>query len=257
MAVWDSSVVVTENAKATLHPARTSGVFFTCVLLGLLCPSARGAQHKHSKAVFLIARREVQDPYFRQSVVLMLPPTGEPLIVGLIINKPTVMSLAKLFSSDVAPDIRSDHAYFGGPVNVDVPCVVLRASTPPKRALRLYGNVYLTFDSRLITTILRKGQPSSSLRVFLGRAQWAPEQLENEFREGGWYRTEAEGDLVFSPDPRSLWRRLHDPSKYIKYQLPSVRHDTSPRRRSLPFQARYALGKSPVPASLPNRLRAP
>ncbi|HTV55913.1 MAG TPA: YqgE/AlgH family protein, partial [Terriglobia bacterium] len=102
--------------------------------------------------------------------------------------------------------------------------IILRATTAPKWALQLYRNVYLTFNSRAIAAALRKGQPSSSLRVFLGRAQWDPEQLENEFREGGWYRIKAQGNLIFSPDPRSLWRRLHDQATsghYIDYRLPS------------------------------------
>jgi putative transcriptional regulator len=134
------------------------------------------------------------------------------------------MPLNKVFTARVARGNRADHAYFGGPVDIDVPSVILHASAPPKQALRLYGDVYLSFDSRLITRVLRKGQPSSSLRVFLGRAQWDPEQLQNELSEQGWYRMKAKGDLVFSPDPRSLWRRLHDetaPGKYIDYRLPS------------------------------------
>jgi putative transcriptional regulator len=225
MAAKNANKTRIAACKAKFQSRRTPGLFFACLLVGLLCPSTRAAQHNESKAVFLIARRQIQDPYFEQSVVLMLPLANGPVIVGLIINKPTIMPLGKLFSGRVAPGNRADHAYFGGPVDVDVPCVIFRASTPPKSwALRLYGNVYLSFDSRLITRVLRKGQPSSSLRVFLGRAQWAPEQLENEMQEGGWYRMKAEGDLVLIPDPRNLWQKLHNqaaPSKYIKYRLPS------------------------------------
>jgi putative transcriptional regulator len=212
--------------RQTVRYFRVQFLFSACVVLVLLCPSAHAAQHDEGKAVFLIARREIQDPYFAHSVVLMLPLANGPLIVGLIVNKPTVMPLSKIFSKKVAQGNRADHAYFGGPVEVNVPCVILRAPVAPKEALRLYGNVYLSFDSRLITRVLRKGQPSSGLRVFLGRAQWLPDQLEDEMQEGGWYRMEAEGDLVLTPDPRSLWQKLHDqvaPTKYIEYRLPSVR----------------------------------
>jgi putative transcriptional regulator len=225
MALREADVVAKQSRKATLNRASTLGLFFACVLLGSLCPSAEAAPRKDSNAVFLVARHQVQDPYFRQSVVLMLPLTNGPLIVGLIVNKPTRISLGKLFPGKVAPESQFDHAYFGGPVHVYVPCVVLRASTAPNGALRLYGNVYLTFDSHLIASLLRKGLPSSSLRLFLGRAQWLPEQLKDEMSGGGWYRVETEGDIVFSSDPNSLWRTLHDqagPSKYIKYELPAA-----------------------------------
>ncbi|MEJ2008474.1 MAG: YqgE/AlgH family protein, partial [Acidobacteriota bacterium] len=58
-------------------------------------------------------------------------------------------------------------------------------------------------------------------------------QLRGEMQEGAWYRVEAEGDLIFSTDPQSLWRTLHSraaPSKYIKYLLPPAGPKASARK---------------------------
>jgi putative transcriptional regulator len=216
---------------AAIYFKRAAGFLLVCVLAGLLGPMAYGAQKSASKAVFLVARRQILDPFFRQSVVMMLPTTDNPLIVGLIINKPTRMTLGKLFPESPALKDRTEPAYFGGPVGVRVPSVVFHSRTAPERALRLYGNVYLTFDPDLITTAFQNSQQASSPRLFLGRAQWAPAQLQNEIRVGSWYRIEAEGDLIFTSDPERLWRTLHDraaPSKYIKYRLPASPAPGSP-----------------------------
>lgn len=203
---------------------KAASLLFVCILFGLLGPSARGAQNTEGKVVFLVARRQVQDPFFRHSVVVMLPSVKSPLVVGLIVNKPTRVSLGKLFPKSPVFENRTDHAYFGGPVDVGIASLVFHSQDPPEHSFRVYGDVYLTFDSSVISTVFQNSHSGSKLRLFLGRAQWAPAQLRNEMREGGWYRLEAAGNLIFNAAPQNLWLRLHNqakPSKYIKYDLPS------------------------------------
>jgi putative AlgH/UPF0301 family transcriptional regulator len=101
--------------------------------------------------------------------------------------------------------------------------MAFRSEKEPDNTVRLYGDVYLTFDSDQISSTLQSPKPGAGPRLFLGRAQWAPGQLDNEIQMGGWYRIKAEGDVIFSPDPDKLWPRLHAraaPSKYIRYRVP-------------------------------------
>jgi|YelNatPaOPRAMG01_1025707.scaffolds.fasta_scaffold59651_2 putative transcriptional regulator len=194
-----------------------------CILSGLLGPTARGADESKNKLEFLIARNQVNDPFFRHSVVVILPTTGTVLIVGLIINKPTHMTIGKLFPDSPELKARTDEAFFGGPVDVHTPSIVFESASVPENALKLYGDVYLTFDPDLISRSFQSPSSNFRPRLFLGRAQWAPGQLQNEIRRGGWYRLQAEGDLIFSSKPEDLWPRLHAraaPSKYIQYRLP-------------------------------------
>jgi len=203
---------------------RSASFLLVSILLGFLAPSARGAQNNGNQAVFLVARRQIHDPFFEQSVVMMLPATGSPLIVGLIINKPTRVTLGKLFPDSPELQNRTEPAYFGGPVDVRVPSVVFHSPTAPERALHLYGDVYLTFDPDVIATAFQNSEPASIPHLFLGRAQWAPAQFKNEIQRGSWYRVRAESDLIFNANPQGLWRTLHDraaPSKYIRYRLPA------------------------------------
>lgn len=202
----------------------TASVLFACLLIGLFVSSARGAKNNENKVVFLIARHQVQDPFFRHSVVLMLPSVKSPLIVGLIVNRPTRMQLGKLFPDTPAFENRTDHAYFGGPVDVGIASIVFHSQKAPPNAFHVYGDVYLTFDSDLISSVFHNSHSNSRLRLFLGRSQWGPGQLRHEMSEGGWYRLQAAGNLIFSTAPQNLWRMLYNrakPSNYIKYHLPS------------------------------------
>ena len=169
-----------------------------------------GAQKPETKLLFLVARGPVVDPFFEHSVVLMVPTTGEPLIVGLIVNKPTRLPLVKIFPESPALKNRTESAYMGGPVDMATPSLVFHAPKPPRQAMLLYDDVYLSFDPKLISKFLQDPKQTGDLRLFLGRAQWAPEQLEVEALGGSWYSVRAEGKVIFDPDSEHLWRRLHD-----------------------------------------------
>ncbi len=202
---------------------RAAGVVALCFLAVFFGPRANGAESNKNKVDLLVARNQVQDPFFRHSVVLMLPENETQLIVGLIINKPTRLTLGKLFPDSPEFKNRTDEAYFGGPVDIRTPSIVFHSQTAPDNAVKLYGNVYLTFDSDLISKAYKTQSPGSMPRLFLGRAQWGPGQLDDEIRRGGWYRIQADGDEIFNSDPKNLWPTLHAqsaPSKYIRYRIP-------------------------------------
>lgn len=211
------------SSAARGYWGKLASLLGVCILLGFTAPPARGAQNDSNKVEFLVARNQIHDPFFQHSVVLMLPSVKSPLIVGLIVNKPTRMTIDKLFPDSPEFSSHTEPAYFGGPVRVAVASLIFQASSVPKHALGIFGNVYLTLNPSLITSVFKNSQSSSKLRLFLGRSQWGPGQLKNEMQEGAWYKVHADGNLIFSANPQSLWRTLHSraaPSKYIKYPLP-------------------------------------
>jgi putative transcriptional regulator len=182
------------------------------LLLSLFALSAaRGlAQDKPETPLFLVARASVQDPFFQESVVLMLPlyDTEPRIVIGLIVNKPTHISLSKVFPKEKSLRDRADTVYFGGPVDTESPGAVFRAAKPAKQAFHLFDDLYVTFDSDFIVDLLKKTKNDGSVRVFLGRAQWAPEQLEGEMLLRGWYSEHAESSLIFSTAPQTVWHIL-------------------------------------------------
>lgn len=216
---------ILSKATPARHVPIAASLLAVCVLLGLFAPKVWAAQNGKDQVEFLVARNQIHDPFFEHSVVVMLPSVKSPLVVGLIVNKPTRMPLGSLFPKSPAFSNRTDHAFFGGPVNIAVASLVFHSPSAPDHAFHVFGDVYLTFDSTLISSVYQNSQPASKLRLFLGRSQWAPEQLTGEMREGAWYKIEADGNLIFSTTPQTLWRTLHQrakPNQYIRYRTPAT-----------------------------------
>lgn len=167
------------------------------------------AQNATGKSLFLVARRELSDLLFKESVILMLPSTDTDLIVGLIVNKPTRVPLRDVFPKSSALKDRSDTVYFGGPVDVQEPGVLFLASKPSQQAIHLAGDLYVSFDSDFIEGILVKPEEQvREVRLFLGRAQWAPVQLQAEIFRGAWYSKQEENSWIFKRDPENVWPAL-------------------------------------------------
>jgi len=191
---------------------------------------------REDKTLFLVARPELGNAIFKESVVLMFPSSvvgEEGLVVGLIVNKPGRVALSELFPSDKALKNRTETAYFGGPVDPLAPGVVFRSSTAAKQAALLFGDVYVSFDPHFIKELLKKPGKAEDLRLFVGRSQWSSTQLQNEIDLGAWYSVRAETNLIFSASPQYLWRNLFqraEPGPVAK--IPDVPFGLSPISRS-------------------------
>jgi putative transcriptional regulator len=196
---------------------RSRAACASCLLLVLSMTPVHEPQDKpkegnsEDKTLFLVARPDLRDPIFKESVVLMFPPSVGPeegLVVGLIVNRPARVALSEIFPADKTLKDRSENVYFGGPVDPRVPGVVFRSSKAAKQAALLFGDVYVSFDADFIKELLKEPEKTPDLHLFVGRSQWAPAQLEIEMAVGAWYSMRAETNLIFSASPQSLWRKL-------------------------------------------------
>jgi len=161
-----------------------------------------------AKPYFLVASPEMGDPVFRNSVIMMVPTIQARLLAGVIINEPTGTAAHEVFPHFPALKDDPNSAYYGGPIDNGAPTLALRTSNPPDKATQVVDDVYVSTDANTITQVLKDGAGPTKLRIFLGRAQWLPEQLHYEIMEGAWYVVPADADQVFSADPAHLWRKL-------------------------------------------------
>lgn len=198
---------------------RSRAAFAFCLLLLLSTTPVHPTKDQPNKedsegnTSFLVARPELRELIFKESVILRLPSSvgvGKGLVVGLILNKPARVALSDIFPDDPAFENRSETVYFGGPVEPRAPGVVFRSSKPVKQAALLFGDIYVSFDPDFITELLKEPERTPDLRLFVGRSQWAPAQLRNEMAMGAWLSVRAETNLIFSPSPQYLWRKLLD-----------------------------------------------
>jgi len=183
-------------------------MFALLALLQMSSPSS-SASSKHLTAIFLVARSELPDPNFGDSVVLVMNDLG-PAPVGIIINRPTRVPLSSLF-----PDLKSlarlhEKLYFGGPVEMDSVWFLFRAAKQPKDAVPAFDGVYLSASRDLLMQLLARDKPMEGLRVFLGHSGWAPGQLESEIARGDWALGQANPEAIFSSKSDHPWPSSQD-----------------------------------------------
>jgi len=168
------------------------------------------AQYAHSTDLttpsFLVATRDLQDPFFQHSVVLMVPSTEPPLLAGLIINNPAKQRVSEIFPQARQLKGADETTYDGGPVEPDEVSVIFRASSAIASATRVFDDTYVATGHQAVAAVL-KDPRIADLRVILGKAQWLHDQLYSEVMAGAWYVVPAKSDLIFG-DPKDLWSTL-------------------------------------------------
>jgi putative transcriptional regulator len=168
-----------------------------CALL-VLCGSSWSTLADDAKrvtAIFLVARAELPDPRFKDSVVLVMNQM-RPVPVGVIINKPTRITVSQLFPELERLAGLDDKVYFGGPVD-DVTEVL--------------DGVYFSTNGELLRELLGRDKPVEGLRIFIGYSSWAPGQLESEVSHGDWNLAPANASAIFDGKPERRWLELHRP----------------------------------------------
>lgn len=153
----------------------------------------------------LIASPAIQDPSFRQSVVLLAEHTEEGAM-GVVLNREStatvgdvVPSLAELAGED-AP------VFVGGPVSGSSVTVVAQFAEPGRAALLVHEDVGFVPAGEDDRAALHAGLLRT--RVFAGHAGWGPGQLEAEMEEESWIVEEPLTGDLFTEDPEGLWSRI-------------------------------------------------
>lgn len=180
---------------------------FLCLVLLLTAPPAAIPAEDAANSIFLVARRGLPDPNFREAVVLVTKPrVGSPF--GVIINRPLEQRLSEIFTEFETLKKRKDVIYFGGPVKPDGLVFLVRARERPPGGMSVLKDVYFTADAELIEKLLKRKNPTEGLRVFAGFSGWGPEQLQREIARGDWHIVPASAETVFRKDPSKVWQEL-------------------------------------------------
>lgn len=172
----------------------------------LFQPVATSLAFPGNRAVLLVAKPQVQGPFFERSVVLATR-HGRGAAVGLVLNRPSNIPLARLGGRGTERTGDEQPLYVGGPVDLDRTVFLLRSAEPLPESLNLLSDIYMSENPQVLEEALGAGLPASQLRVFKGFSAWAPGQLEGEIEREDWLVLPADPDLVFS-DPQGLWERL-------------------------------------------------
>jgi len=187
------------------------------LLLALLLPTRAGAGWPGRDAAtsrlragsLLVASRDLRDPNFRQSVILLVDYSDQGAN-GLILNRPTKVPFAKAIPEIDALKRLGINLYLGGPVARYRVGLLVRSPKPlPKNHARhLFGPVYFSTHLTTLLSLLKEVPPGVSVHAYAGHAGWAAGQLESEVRRGGWHVIAADAATCFDTDPSDVWSTL-------------------------------------------------
>lgn len=168
-----------------------------------------GAKQEPAVGKLLIAKRELADPNFAESVVLIVHYDSDKGAVGLILNRRTTVPLSKILPQ--VKGVREDPVYEGGPVETASAQALVRSREKPEEATRVLSDVYASGSKDVIEKLITSGARPADFHLYAGYAGWSPSQLEKEIDLGGWSVLRATTEIVFDENPDTLWQRLqHD-----------------------------------------------
>lgn len=164
------------------------------------------------KGDFLVASRELRDPNFYQTVVLLVGYDTEGSM-GLVINRMTQVPISQVFPESEVLSKIDGRIYLGGPVSMNQFFILVQSKIPPANSLHLLDDLYLS-DLTYLQGVLSQNS-HSVFRVYAGYAGWGPGQLDQELARGDWHVLPGEHESVLSDDPSSLWQVLIERSTAV------------------------------------------
>ena len=152
---------------------------------------------------FLIAMPAMADPNFARTLTFVAE-HNEQGALGIIVNRPIDMSVAKLFERVELPleqdAFANQPVHFGGPVQTDRGFVLHHPAGDWHSTLRVSDDIALTSSRDVLQSIGNAGTPSKVI-ITLGYAGWSAGQLEQELIDNAWLTVPADLDILFDVPP--------------------------------------------------------
>jgi len=159
-----------------------------------------------AKPLILVAAPELHDPVYGATVIVVAPVGGDQHI-GFIVNRPSELTLGRIFPEDGPSQKVHDPVYLGGPYEPGlVFALVERAKSPGGKSLELMPGLYAAADAATVDTIIRGD--AAKARFVAGLVAWQPGELRQEIEGRVWYVLEPDARLVLRKPADGLWEEL-------------------------------------------------
>jgi putative transcriptional regulator len=152
---------------------------------------------------FLVARPVIQDPHFRQSVVLLVQ-HGDDGAFGLVVNRPAKVEGVPF------------PVFAGGPCQS--PGLLMlhghaewAEELPDQPRPEIAPGIFMGDADCVRRVTQAEAEDDRHFRMIVGYAGWAPGQLEQELATGSWAVVPAKGAVLFETSVEDLWKDLLPP----------------------------------------------
>ena len=128
--------------------------------------------------------------------------------MGLMINRPTGVSLSAVLPEIKGLRQRADVLYFGGPVSRNQLFLLIRSHRRPKDAVHISGDIYASTSLSELQRLTEEPSPGEKFHAYAGYAGWGAGQLDEEVSRGDWHVLQADGGSILDKKPSDIWPEL-------------------------------------------------
>lgn len=192
---------------ASLDPSTNIVHMLLAILASAIVAFAPRAGAEDLDAPLLLVAHPGMAGEFYASTILVAKSLGGGRHLGFIVNRPTPMTLGKLFPTHEASQKVPDPVFLGGPLNTQfVFALVHRPDNPGGRSIELAPGLYVAMDAATVDQIIEKG--TDQARFVAGLVAWDAGELEDEMKRGLWFVQEPEASIVLDKGVEGLWEKL-------------------------------------------------
>lgn len=183
---------------------KTLRLFAAFLALACVALAARAADPVLAQV--LIAKRQLQDAFYKHTVLLVRP-IGNDQHVGVILNRPTKITLGQLFPEHAPSQKVPDPVYVGGPNSASVLFAIVKSKTSPGgKSLPLMPGLFMAFEGDTVDKIIET-DPAHA-RFLAGLVVWKPGELRGEISRGAWFVMRPDPSVVLRRRTEGMWEEL-------------------------------------------------
>lgn len=171
-----------------------------------------------SKGKFLVASRQIRDPRFMESVILLVQHDLQGT-VGLVVNRPTTARLSDFFTEIKEQRGEEHFTYIGGPVGMTQVQLLIRQPNKSEESQWIFDDVYVSSSKTVLDRLIKKPEGKVKFRAYAGYAGWFFGQLEQEVMRGDWRVVQADAETIFNKSATEIWPDLIRKLEIIQIEL--------------------------------------
>ncbi|MBN2801739.1 MAG: YqgE/AlgH family protein [Deltaproteobacteria bacterium] len=158
---------------------------------------------------FLAASPQIEDPFFKKSLIFLLEHNDDDGAFGLVVNKTASISIEDIANELSIPfNISKDtfdlqKVLIGGPVLPEAGWVI---HSPEKiyAQSKIFNNIAVTASKEILEDIFNDKGPSEYI-FCLGYAGWGQGQLVEEIKNGSWLHIPFDENIIFNTPLKERW----------------------------------------------------
>jgi putative transcriptional regulator len=170
---------------------------------------------KSLKGQFILDNGRLQGSFFHRTVILICQHDADGAF-GLIVNRCTKNKVGDALVAKLPDAIKGENLFLGGPVQPQALSFLHHEAYLPDA--NVMPNLSLGHSLDALMEIADSFSSTQHLKVFAGYAGWSPGQLDDEMKRNTWMTHPASTELIFHPEPESLWQGILR-AKGSKYKL--------------------------------------